>query len=372
METSKQNEHVGMRVAAARKQAGMNQEVLSEALGFNDRQILSNIESGKRALSPEELLKIMEVTGQDLNFFTDPYRLVGEGSFSFRAHKADEEVITAFETQAGRWVALYRRLCRFNEESKAAVAPYALSLKLDPDSTYEEADAAAEWLHREWNLGDTPAWTLAEAAEKKLRVLVLFVDAPDAISGAACRLKDLDTILVNRRDNPGRRNFDFAHELFHILTWDRMPPERVDSEHPTARKAKRIEQLANKFASRLLLPRNELRTRWEAGDSDTPIELRLKKLAEHFGTSSQALYWRLVNDGLLEKDAVVDYQELPEPDWSLVKPPRAYSFAFMDILAKALRAGNISARKAANVVDVTLEELGLLFDEHGLMRPYEL
>ena len=27
---------------------------------------------------------------------------------------------------------------------------------------------------------------------------------------------------------PGWRNFDLAHELFHILTWDAMPPEHVE------------------------------------------------------------------------------------------------------------------------------------------------
>ena len=37
------------------------------------------------------------------------------------------------------------------------------------------------------------------------------------------------TILVNRHEPRGRRSFDLAHELFHVLTWDAMPPERIES-----------------------------------------------------------------------------------------------------------------------------------------------
>ncbi|MCC5848142.1 MAG: helix-turn-helix domain-containing protein [Verrucomicrobia bacterium] len=372
METTKQNEHIGFRVAAARKQADLTQEALSDALGFKDRQILSNIESGKRALSPEELVKIMEVTGLDLNFFTDPYRLVGEGRFSFRAEKADAEMLNDFESQAGRWVALYRRLTTLDGDPRFAVTPYTLSLKLGYENTFEEAAAAAEWLQREWELGPVPSRTLVEAAERELRLLVLFVDAPDGISGAACRLTDLDTVIVNRRDNPGRRHYDFAHELFHILTWDRMPPARMDVANPKAHKAKRAEQMANAFASRLLFPKDELRTRWECRDANTSTEQSLRNLAKSFGTSTQALFWRLVNDGLLEKDAVSDYRSLPEPLWDSVDTPRTFSGDFLRILHKSLDSGAISARKASKVLGVTLEEMAMLFDEHGLSRPYDL
>ena len=46
---------------------------------------------------------------------------------------------------------------------------------------------------------------------------------------AACRLPELDVVLINRREVEGRRHFDLAHELFHILTWDAMPPEHSEA-----------------------------------------------------------------------------------------------------------------------------------------------
>lgn len=370
MEINKRIEHIGGRVAAARRSSGMNQEELSARLGFKDRQILSNIESGKRALSPEELIKLVETTGHDLDFFIDPYRLAGEGAFSFRAEKADAETLDAFEDQAGRWMALYRRLSRLEQETDSVVTPYTATLKLSHDSSYVEAEDAAEWLGTKWNLGPVPSKTLVQTAAKELRLLVLYVDAPEGISGAACRLKDLDTILINRNDNTRRRNFDFAHELFHLLTWDRMPPGRIDVNKPRASKAKRMERLANAFASRLLFPKEEIKHQWEARDPNRPLVDTLKDLAGHFGSSSQAVFWRLVFDELLEKDTIGDYTTLQDPDGE--PPPLVFSDPFIRTLHHGLDRGLISARKAAKVMGLSLEELAQLFDERRLHRPYDL
>ena len=83
---------------------------------------------------------------------------------------------------------------------------------------------AGERFAADFDLGAVPSARLAEVMEDKLAILVLMVDAIKGVSGAACRLPDLDTVLINRNEVPGRRNFDLAHELFHILTWDTMPP----------------------------------------------------------------------------------------------------------------------------------------------------
>jgi uncharacterized protein DUF955 len=40
---------------------------------------------------------------------------------------------------------------------------------------------------------------------------------PEGISGVACQLQAGDAILINRQENEGRRNFDLAHEIFHVL-----------------------------------------------------------------------------------------------------------------------------------------------------------
>src|SRR6185503_20572604 len=74
----------------------------------------------------------------------------------------------------------------------------------------------------------------------------------EGISGAACRLPELDVVIINRHEVVGRRNFDLAHELFHILTWEAMPPEHSEESRETG--GNRVEQLANNFASAVLMP----------------------------------------------------------------------------------------------------------------------
>ena len=116
---------------------------------------------------------------------------------------------------------------------------------------------AGERFAAEFGLGAAPATRLSEAMERELGILVLMVDADRDISGAACRLREMDAVLIARREVAGRRHFDLAHELFHILTWDAMPPEHSEAAQETD--GNRVEQLANNFAAAVLMPSASLR-----------------------------------------------------------------------------------------------------------------
>ena len=48
--------------------------------GFNDRQTVSAIETGLRRVTAEELVLAVERLGAPLEYFTDPFLLVGEGA----------------------------------------------------------------------------------------------------------------------------------------------------------------------------------------------------------------------------------------------------------------------------------------------------
>ena len=52
--------------------------------GFNDRQTVSAIETGARRVTAEELVLAVERLGAPLEYFTDPFPLVGEGRSSWR------------------------------------------------------------------------------------------------------------------------------------------------------------------------------------------------------------------------------------------------------------------------------------------------
>ena len=200
-------------------------------------------------VAPEELARAAEVFGVGIDYFTDAFRLDGEGEFSFRVAEVEPAELEGFADQAGRWVATYREL-----SAQEGHRPSHLSLKLELTvaSPFEKAWAAAEELRAAWRLGDVPANELHGVIEREIGALVLHVDAPRGISGAASRLPGLNAILVNRQEPVGRRNFDLVHELFHILTWEAMKPPQVEPLEPKPVKGNRVEHLAENFAAAIL------------------------------------------------------------------------------------------------------------------------
>lgn len=366
------NELIHRRLKAAREKAGLTQTELSEKLGFKDRQTLAAIEAGQRKVSAEELLRAVQVLGLDLEYFTDSFRLAGEGRFSWRTHKdSPNDLLKGFEEKAGRWIATWRRLGELQGAKPSALQP---ALALSERSSFEDAQAAAESLVEEWKLGDVPA-TALEVAIRKLGTLVLYVDAPPSISGAACQVPGANAILINRKEPEGRRHYDLAHELFHLLTWEQMPPEHTETGTPRGTKAKRIEQLADNFAAALLMPEHVLLPRWQAC-GEREIHKWLNSTASDFLVTAKALKWRLINLGWLTKsdllkinDAKLTFNGRPKDQQPL---PGLFSADFVKRLHTGLAKGQLSVRRAAEILDLTIEALADLFREHKLSVPFDL
>jgi Zn-dependent peptidase ImmA (M78 family) len=231
--------------------------------------------------------------------------------------------------------------------------------------------AAGERFACDFDLGPVPAERLAGVMEEKLGVLVLMVDAIDGVSGAACRLPDLDAVLINRHEVAGRRHFDLAHELFHVLTWDTMPPEHV--EESTERSRNRVEQLANNFASAVLMPASVL-DRFPPPEGD--IVAWLNATAEALVVTATALKWRLV---ALERLDLPQAKQIPDTalrnygrDVAAGEPPPLFSRSFMEVIALAISEGQLSARRAADLLDVPMDDLVQLGAAHGVELPVDL
>lgn len=370
MTSQGQSDQIARRIKALRERGNVTQAVLSAKLGFKDRQTLAAIEAGERRVSPDELIRTAEVFGVEVETFLDPYRLIGEGAFSFRAKEVSAPALADFEEQAGRWIATYRQL-----GVQAGQPPRRMGHKLELNrwSSFEDAEASAQMLWQEWQLGDIPAARLEEAIETRLGVLVLYVDAPEGISGAASQLPGLQAILVNRRESAGRRSFDLAHELFHLLTWDAMPPRHVEPLEVKAAKGNRVEQMAENFAAALLMPSPVISARWEGrGGEDLPAWAG--RTAAEMQVSVPALMWRLVNLALITK---------PEMEAALAAPrriavraregmPLLFSRPFVERVSAAVEGGRLSLRRAASLLGLTLAELADLCEAHGCPLSYDL
>lgn len=363
------NTLISRRLRAARERAGFTQEQLAKKLGFKDRQTLTAIETGDRKLAADELLQLTQILNVDLNYFVDEFRLDGEGKFSWRESKVERNVLGQFEEQAGKWLAAYRKL---GELENTNPSPLEVVLSLTPKNTYEDAQVAAEQLCVEWGLGDVPAIKLENAICEHLSTLVIYAEAPIGISGAAFRGQNLNAIIINRNEAEGRRHYDFAHELFHLLTWDRMPPKRNDVEQDPNLKAqaKRIEQLAENFASALLMPQLALQAKWqERGKQD--IHIWINSIALHFLVTASALKWRLVNLRWVQ-ESDIDDKKLVTPNKGAKRVPNLFGKQFVYRFNLGLSKGHISVRRAAQLLGLSIDQLADLFRSYGFAVPFEM
>lgn len=363
---------LGHRVRYARKLLGMDQEQLKQKLGFNDRQTVSDIETGKRSLKADELLLLSEVLDKDVQFFLDPLSVVAEAEYSWRAapELAGEE-LDRFEERANGWVGLLRWLRREHKVEPKALKPV---LRLTVSSTFERAQFVAEQLVETYKLGLIPAEGLVQFIDETMDIPVLFVEPgageAKAISGAACELGDLGVVLINRHEPAGRRAFDLAHEFFHTLTWEAMKPARRETNSVQDRKgAHRIEQLANSFAGALLMPTASLDA---LINTDQASDVRhLAAVAAKLHVSTEALGWRLFQMGRIDTDTRVALAAVRVSN-DQADAPRPFSRSFVQMLHTALDRGWLTARKAAKSMGMTLDELTNLFVTHDMSPPFRL
>ena len=357
---------------ALRQERGLSQDDMARVFGFKDRQTVSAIETGVRRVAATELLLVADKLNVPLDYFTDPFRLDGEGLFSWRQSGVGRSELAAYERTAGRWVGAYRAL---SAQIGMRSPLMRRALGLTKAARVEDAMDARERFTTEFELGDVPALRLAAAMQEQLGILVLMVDAYQGISGAACRLPELDVVLIARGEVTGRRNFDLAHELFHILTWEAMPPAHVEDAVDIS--GSRVEQLANSFAAALLMPKVAVESygNWGQLTGDGLVE-RLNSAADALSVTSSALMWRLVALGHLTRKKA---RAIPEAalrnngrsQTEGARPP-LFSRSFAEVVVTAIDQGHLSVRRAARLVGLPIEGLEELFAVHGLKYVLDL
>jgi len=136
-----------------------------------------------------------------------------------------------------------------------------------------------------------------------------------------------------------------------------------------------VEQLANNFGAALLMPAMSLKPRWEKrGNQD--LHDWLNENASEFEVTSQALYLRLRQLGWLTQAASLDIVQ-ERLTWNGRSPsaqtlPKLFSHRFVERLHWALEHGEISVRRAAELLDFTVEELEDLFKSYEFSVPFDV
>ncbi len=352
-----------------REALGLTLGEVSHKLGFSHYQILSNIESGRRALKAWELAALSKIYGRDVDYFLFPEQKKPEGNILWRnpePNSQQEEVKRTFFNYCEKYKTLLKILGEKEAENHDLLLSTDKSELLNNNSFEYAAKKASDYL-RLLQLGARPSCSLAKTLEDKIRIKIIHLNLPEGISGGSTISEFGMAILVNSNDAPWRQNFDLAHEFFHLISWNHFRFEQIY-------KKQNIERLANIFASAFLMPEDEIRSEVEKRIASSKITyFSLIEIAQDFEVSIEALLWRLVNLGLLDKKVVtieIELGKLKEAEKKTrnvdTKARKTYlSPRYISLAIRAFHLGRISKAKLAEFVGKKYSEIPSFLREYG-------
>lgn len=342
---------LGQRLRSARERAGLNQTEACRRVGLGESS-LSEFEHDRRAPSLAQLEALGLAYSRSLaSLLSDEPEPVTAVLWRARPSTGAEDLEVRFLRLAEQYANL-ERWCGDVASSRLPSEPATLGMD------WNAAEEMARSVRNQLGLGARPALALLRVLEEDYGVKVFHL-AIEPTGTAACARSDAfgDSILLNAGNVRWRRNYDLAHELFHLLTWNVFRGSSSTSNEQE-------EKLADKFASALLLPQEALRSAVTRRLTDTNklTTAMLFEIARDFDVSIDALLWRLHDTfGVKDREhtqtriralheAAKLYEERAK-DEPPTRPERYRSLAIT-----ALRAGNISIGRFAEYLGITRGE----------------
>jgi Zn-dependent peptidase ImmA (M78 family) len=368
---------IGELLRKERKSLGLTKKEVAEQMGFKNYQVLSNLESGTRDLKAYELYKLSKIYKKDVDFFLKPRAKKAERPLIRWRNKVDEQVAKKNEHIFLKFCQNYQKLLELTGE----IDYYSIwsNIKPEPDKSvfykkqYSYVEDLARYISKNLNLGSRPACSLPMIIENALGVKILFIDLRAGGSGASTVSEEFgQAILINAHDAPWRRNYDIAHEFFHLITWTLFSEEEIQENQSGVKS--QVEKWADAFASAILLPEDEIKEELNRRTEDNSISyLTIVEMAREFLVSVEALLWRLVNLNLVRRDQVeeaLDSGEIVDIDrkercvnWEDQKP--YLSYRYISLAIKAFEMEKISKERFAEYIDRPISDIPVFLIQHG-------
>ncbi|MGD0093974.1 MAG: XRE family transcriptional regulator [Planctomycetota bacterium] len=348
------NGRIGERLRYGRERAGLTLQQVCERtkIGISS---LSEYESGKRQPRLAQLRALAGALHRSIAFFLEPGPLPSE-IVLWRGKPAAQQA----QELEGR----FRRLCeQYHNLEVWCGERRAMNLLFqngDPQKyCYDQAETLAYKVLQQLQLGSRPALALLSVLEENCGVKVFHLDF-EPTGSAACTVSETlgAGVLLNARSVRWRRNFDLAHELFHLLTWAIFQPARSGDVYDQGKD----EKFATCFARHLLMPRDAVKQ--AIGDIRQERALTyddLFDLARQFDVSIEALLWQIAflynrteeqtRNDIAHCQALFNVSR--EPDRPPVRPAR-----FEALAVKALRSGELSLGRFAEYMGISRREAG--------------
>lgn len=343
---------IGQRLKIAREMIGYTQKKVSELTGIGESSI-SEFENNEREPKFSQLSKLAEVYKKSIDFFlTDS--LPAEPIMLWRDGPDDTEELKETEAEFRRLCQQYHKLELCTVETSKAVFPQPDVA--DPDRfSWPQAESFARKVHKDLCLGDIPSTSLKQILEERCYVKIFHLEfTGSAISTVSEEFGP--AILLNNKNVSWRRNYDLAHELFHLLTWDMF---RVKSKEPSEKE----EKLADSFASKLLMPEESLKQRIAAlldEQEQTPLD-RVDDLAREFGVSLDAMICRISTLFRIKKEDTEQYLVAAKQLAKFHKPRESEKLEtlparYCDLAQRALRNGRLSLIQFAKYMGISYKK----------------
>lgn len=348
---------VSERLKHARNSLGLTLAATETRAGIG-ASTLSDFENGKREPKLAQLKRLADAYRRPISFFLAEEAIEPEVLLWRKRpdSPAAEEIQLRLRTLAQQ----YHNLEVWCEEHEPFELPFAAG---PPESKFRYPDAAklAHGFRKNLALGDRPGQSLLRVLEEVCKVKVFHLTF-EPTGSAACTLSDRfgGAILLNSNHVRWRRNFDLAHELFHLLTWKVF---RKGGATDGIEASPLEEKLATCFARNLLMPEEPFRESVQNGQGeggslgfdrlfeiarqfDVSVEAALRQLGFVFKRSSDEIQAHV---GSL-KDRIT-FWDTREHDNPPERPLR-----FRALATQALRIGAISAGRFAEYVGTSRRE----------------
>jgi len=357
---------LGSRIRSSRERLNLSQKALAEAIGFDSHQIVSQMEKGERDVKAWELVKLAGILKTEISNLLESGEPLKDPIVLWRDKpKKDKEIKEA----------QFLKKCRdyHNLELAASDSPRSSlpNKKLDPETMdFQTVKQMAEEVSKQLNLGQKPSASIEKVLEDQYGVKIWYLDLGEDGSAASTVGPFGPAIMMNSSEPPWRRNYNFAHELFHLLTWESLPPEFLIED---AARFDRFEKYANVFASALLLPVESIMNEFDARAKDNSISYSdLVDIARIFDVSTEALLYRLLNLRRFSRPEVektLEDENFREIDRSSMSghwrdpsplPERYVRLAFM-----AYRKGKVTRARLAEYLETSLFDLEDTLKEYG-------
>lgn len=344
--------NIGERLRIAREAIGYTLEKVEKESSIGTSS-LSEFENNKREPKFSQLSKLAEIYKRSIDFFFID-DLPAEPIMLWRDGPEDQEEMKNIQAE-------FRRLCQQFHRLELCTAETRKNVLPQPDVTnpdqfsWAQAELFARKVQKELCLGDIPSSSIKKIFEERYYLKIFHLE----FNGSAISTVSDEygpAILLNNKNALWRRNYDLAHELFHILTWRVF---RKNNGTPSENE----EKLADSFASKLLMPEESLKqriTEMANEQGETRLE-QLDDLAREFGVSLDAMVYRIASLYKFKKEDTEKFLAAAKQLAASHKirksdKPETLPERYCDLAQRALRDGRLSLIQFAKYMNISYKK----------------